>query len=40
MSPLMSWLLIGGIALAFYLATNALYIGSLKEEIKKNQPPF
>jgi hypothetical protein len=40
MSPLMSWLLIGGIALAFYLGMNALYIGSLKQQIKDNQPPF
>jgi hypothetical protein len=40
MSPLMSWLLLGGIALAFYLGTNALYINSLKQQIKDNNPPF
>ena len=40
MSPLLSWLLLGGIALAFYLGTNALYINSLKEQIRNNQPPF
>jgi hypothetical protein len=40
MSPLISWLILGGIALAIYLAMNALYIDSLKQEINKNKAPF
>ena len=40
MTPLISWLIIGGIGLSIYLAMNALYIDSLKQEINKNKPPF
>jgi preprotein translocase subunit Sss1 len=40
MTPLISWLIIGGIGLAIYLAMNALYIDSLKREIESNKPPF
>ena len=40
MTPLLSWLLIGGIGLTIFLAMNALYIDSLKREIEKNTPPF
>jgi hypothetical protein len=40
MTPLLSWLIIGGIAAAIFLAMNALYIDSLKQEINKNKTPF
>jgi hypothetical protein len=40
MTPLISWLIIGGIALTIFLWMNALYIDSLKREIDNNKPPF
>jgi hypothetical protein len=40
MTPLISWLVIGGLATVVFLAMNALYIDSLKQEIEKNKPPF
>lgn len=40
MTPLISWLIIGGIGLAIFLAMNALYIDSLKNDIERNKPPF
>jgi hypothetical protein len=37
MIQVISWLIIGGIAAAIFLAMNALYIDSLKQEINKNK---
>jgi len=32
MTPLISWLIIGGLALSVFLSMNALYIDSLKND--------
>ena len=40
MSPFFSWMLILSLASTIFLAMNALYIDSLKQEIEKNKPPF
>jgi len=40
MIQVISWLIVGGVALTIFLAMNALYIDSLKQEINKNKPPF
>ena len=36
MTPLISWLIIGGLALSVFIAMNALYIDSLKND-KENR---
>ena len=40
MIQVISWLIVGGVATAIFLAMNALYIDSLKQEINKNKTPF
>lgn len=40
MTPLISWIVIAGLALTVFLSMNALYIDSLKQEAERNKPPF